>query len=410
MSHRAKYGPFPPRNGSSFARLVILVARNLHWGVTAILIAGLVPALSLAKLPYRINWLGFLSLYWVGLMIRSILVATLLYVIGFPLRETLAPFWGHYWRQKPRFFVLALFAGAMLWEFGWAIGLILISATVAFLEFFDRIEGNPAKLARAGRAVLIPAAYLFVGLVLVFCYNDVIASVEFVGEYSETYNKLDSILLGGLTVSQIAHSAMRRLPLWVFSFFEFIYFGMFGQIGAALIMTALFSGKRRALGYVGTLLTAYYISIIVFFLWPGMSPFTTCPGHFSQFPRSLDLYQVQKVTLLKPRLLWAHTLALPVDTDYYIAFPCMHIALPLIVLWFVRKWRRIAMVLIVYDVVLAAAILLLEQHYLVDLLGGVLVAAVAIAMVNPSSSNDPTHEMAFSEERLRGEAKIEVLP
>jgi hypothetical protein len=170
-----------------------------------------------------------------GLSVQSIFAATLVYVIGFPLRKTLIPLWGHYWRQKPRFFVLAIFICLMLWEFGGKVGLILIVDTVAFLEFFDRIEGDPAKLGRAARAVLIPAAYFFIGLVLVFCYNDLIASVEFVGKYSETYN------------------------------------------------------------------------------W-------------------LDLYQVQKATLLNPRLLWARKVLLTVGTDYYIAFPCMHIALPLIIL------------------------------------------------------------------------------
>jgi hypothetical protein len=77
--------------------------------------------------------------------------------------------WQHCWAQKPRFIVLALFAGAMFWEFGWSIGLILIVDTVVFLEFSDRIGGDAVKLGRAARDLVAPAAYLFTGSVLVFC-------------------------------------------------------------------------------------------------------------------------------------------------------------------------------------------------------------------------------------------------
>ena len=59
----------------------------------------------------------------------------------------------------------------------------------------------------------------------------------------------------------------------------------------------------------------------------------------------------------------------------------MHIALPMIMLWFIRKWRRLFAVLAVYDVILCFAILLLEQHFLIDLFGGAIAAVVAIALV-----------------------------
>ena len=57
----------------------------------------------------------------------------------------------------------------------------------------------------------------------------------------------------------------------------------------------------------------------------------------------------------------------------------MHIALPLISIWFLREWRRVVMILAVFDVLLVASILLLEWHYIIDLFAGVLVAALAVA-------------------------------
>ena len=370
--------------------------RNFHWAVTALLLVLFIPAFHSAGLPFNINWSRFFGTYWGGLMVRSVCAAAVLYLLGFPPRETLIPLWEHYRKQKGRFVVLVVFAAYVLWWFGWWIGVMLIVDTVAFLEFFDRISGDPAKLGRAAKDIALPAAYFFVGLVLVFCYNDVIASLEFVGKYSSAYNRLDSILLGGYTISQIAHAVAQRVPVSTFSFLEVIYFGMFGQIGATIILTAMKFGRKRTLSFVGTMLTAYYLSLFIFSLWPGMSPFTICPNHFSRFPHSLAIYHVQEVTILKPRLLWEHALRPVIDTDYYIAFPCMHIALPAIALWFVRPWKRIVVALAVYDAMLFIAILLLEQHYLVDLIGGLVVAAISLAMVHGPKS-ETSDNMSLSQ-------------
>ncbi len=58
----------------------------------------------------------------------------------------------------------------------------------------------------------------------------------------------------------------------------------------------------------------------------------------------------------------------------------MHIAQPMVVIWFLRRWRRIALALAVYDLLLIAAVLMLEQHYVIDIIAGFLVAGLAIAI------------------------------
>jgi hypothetical protein len=308
-------------------------------------------------------------------------VAILLCIVAFPLKQTLVPFWARCQKDKPRLVLAALFVPFMLWQFGWTIGTMLIVDVLAFLEILDRVAANRSVLWRMAKNIVLPASYFFVGLILVFCYNDVIASLVDVGKYTEMYVRIDSILLAGSSVSEIAHAVMQGLPVSVYRFLEVIYFGMFGQLGAGIFLVALAYGKRHCLAYVGTMLTAYYLALLVFALWPARVPASVCVEHFSRFPQSLDLYNVQKATVLKPKLLFSHTEPIRIDTDYFILFPCMHIALPLIVLWFVRKWRRMFAVLLLYDVVLCAAILLLEQHFFMDLIGGVLAAAVAIALV-----------------------------
>jgi hypothetical protein len=47
-----------------------------------------------------------------------------------------------------------------------------------------------------------------------------------------------------------------------------------------------------------------------------------------------------------------------------------------------RRWKRIVYCLIAYDILLIPAILLLEWHYVVDLIGGVAVALIAIWINN----------------------------
>jgi membrane-associated phospholipid phosphatase len=83
--------------------------------------------------------------------------------------------------------------------------------------------------------------------------------------------------------------------------------------------------------------------------------------------------------------LWNQVPIHRISTDYFIGFPCMHIAQPLIVMWFLRRWKRMLIVLCAYDALLIVSILLLEWHYLVDIIGGVLVAAISIAITESST-------------------------
>ncbi len=361
----------------------------------------MIPAFAAAKLPLHISWARFFSDYWIYLTLTSTFVATFLCLAGFPLRMTLLPLWHRYWSQKAKFVFLALFGVAMVWEFGSVVGLLLIVDTIALIEIVDRKQWDLHRLTELALAVFLPATYLFAGLVVLFCYNDLIASVRYYGSYDAAFNRLDAFLFHGLTVSALVHLALAHFPLSFFEFLEIIYYGMFTQIGAAFIITALCFGRKRSFEFAGTLLTAYYISLGIFFIWPSIGPFAFCPIHPANYPHTLATYDFQQIGLEKARALWTHQPTSPVNTDFFIAFPSMHIAQPLIILWFLRKWRRIAAILIAYDVLLLAAIILLEWHYFVDLLGGALVAAVAIAMINFSKqATDPGGPQALANNDL----------
>ena len=352
-------------------------ALDFHWFPTLLLTIVIVPAFIALRLPLSVNWERLVMIYWVGLSLHSIVFAAVLLIIGFPLAQSVGPVWSHYKKQKPRFAFFVLFAIAILLEFGPITGLVLMVIAVILGEIVDRTQGDLNAIAKLLKPIVLPSIYLFFGLVMVFAYNDVIASIRNPSAFDWLYLKLDSYLLAGSSVSAMAHSLLHKAPATgVLS--ELVYYGMFNQIGAALIIVAVCMGWKESLRYVGTLLTAYYFGLVLFLFWPSMGPFFTCRDHFADFPQSLRTYGAQFGMVVKAHILFSNRSLSQVDSDYFIAFPCLHIAQPLIVMWFLRRWKRIVIFLIAYDTLLTPAIILLEWHYVVDLVGGVVVACLAI--------------------------------
>lgn len=354
--------------------------RGFHYWITALLALALIPCLRKLNLPVNFDWAKLASAYWIVLTAQSIFVATLLYVIGFPGKETFGPAIQRLRGEKVRILFIVIFLAVLVWALTWIRALVLTVDAIAMLELRERTKA--VDLRKTLLAVFAPACYLFAGFLLIFAYNDIILSLRFYGSADKMFNSMDKVILHGASVSSLCHWAVRTLPLSFFNFLEFIYFGMFAQIGAALILTSLYYGRSKGLRFVGTILTGYFLALLLFYLWPSQGPYYLCPIHFSDFPHSLQTYAIQKQSIVNSQALWDHKLLRSISTDYYIAFPCMHIVQPLIALWFLRRWKRIVIVLAAYDILLIAAIVLLEWHYVVDMIGGVLVAAVAIAAVD----------------------------
>jgi hypothetical protein len=330
-------------------------------------------------LPIRFDWTVLATTFWLVLAAQSIFVTVLLVFIGFP-GKTFAPLLQRMWRDKSRMALVFAYFLILWWSFTWVKALVLTVDTIALIGLRERL--NLPDLRKAVIAVLWPALYLFAGFLLIFAYNDAIASVRFGFANDAAFNSIDRRLLHGTSVSDLSHWAIRTFPIFFFYCLEFIYFGMFTQVGAALILTSLCYGKSRGLQFVGTVLTAYCITLIVFYAWPSQGPYYLCADHFSRFPSTLQAYTIEKVLIAKALARWNHEPMSRISADYYIAFPCMHITQPLIVMWFLRRWKRIVVVLAAYDVLLVIAIVLLEWHYFVDILAAVPVAGIAIAITD----------------------------
>lgn len=354
---------------------------EIHFYLTGFMALALIPAMHAARLPLQFDWTRLVQA-WTGLMFHAIFLACVLYAIGGGYRNTLHPVLLRYWNDKRRLILLVPLLVELVWLFSLAVAAVVTVAFLAIIELAERTRKTRGALLGAFRAVLLPGAYLFAGLVMVFAYNDVIASYRFFGAYDATFKRADSWILGGATVSGMAHHVGAYLPAAGYRFLEFVYFGMFSQIGAGIILIALYLGITKAFRLVGTLLTAYALALLCFYFWPSHGPYYTCAIHFASFPHQLTSYGAQETLLERARALWTGRGIGSIGTDYYIAFPCMHIAQPLIVMWFLRPWKRIVTALTAVNVVLVAAILLLEWHYFVDVLGGVAVAAMALLIVN----------------------------
>jgi hypothetical protein len=355
--------------------------RDSHYWVSALLGVALIPLLRQLNLPVEFDWLKLGSAYWLVLTAQSIFVATLLSLFVFAPELPISPL-QLFRREAARVPLVLIYFLVLWWALAWVKALILTVDTVALLEFFRRLK--PEARRKAAGAVLLPALYLFVGFLMVFAYNDVILSVRFFGATDAAFNAMDKRLLHGVSVSDLCHWAARSFSVSFFRGLEFIYFGMFSQIGAALILTGLYDGRRKAFRFAGTILAAYYMALALFYFWPSQGPFYLCPTHFSVFPGQLQTYALQKWSIANSLALSRHVQVRRISTDYYIAFPCMHIAQPLVVIWFLRRWKPIVAVLAAYDVFLVVAIILLEWHYVVDIVAGVLVAGLAIAAVDGS--------------------------
>jgi len=347
------------------------------------------PAFGFAHLPLRFDVVELTGAYWGGTGLQAAVLAILLAVIGLPMKETVRPFLEGYRQEKIRILIAGAFASGLMYLLGLEFGMM---ATIEGLCVAELVRRKGPSFESALIDLFLPALYLFVVITLVFTLNHAIAGIEFVGTYDPAFAHLDHVLFHA-NVSQIAHWSLGHFPLWFFRALELAYFSLFNWIGATLILVALLSGRRYALLYARTLLVGYVLAMIIFFLWPAKGPYLICPVHLSSYPQSLPTFWAQETLLAKSRMLLAHTLtpnAAQVNlVDYYISFPSMHAALPIIAIWFLRPWKRMSICLAaLYVGLILPATILLEWHYIIDLIGGFLVACLAIWIAEAASARD----------------------
>jgi hypothetical protein len=306
--------------------------RNFHWMATLGLALALVPLSRVARLPLRYD-LGNFFRVCIALALQSALLAAILWAISGP-REFLKK-----------------------------------------MSVSGRAIPFPKEIVIA---MLAPAAYFVVGFLLVISYNDLIASLRFDGQADAVLARIDSWLLAGNSVTSWAHWTVTRLP-GSFKWIQLVYFVTFSLMGACMVILGVSAGLRRSMQFVGALLSAYYIALFLFFFVPATGPYLT--DHSSLWPKDSLVYILQQTYSAElPRFRLGYR-PVRIGADYFMAFPCMHLVQPLIVLWFLRQRRALAWIVAGYTIVLVPCIVLLEEHYVIDLIASVPVAAFAIVLV-----------------------------
>jgi len=359
----------------------------MHYWLTIVLVLMLLPAAAASKVALAPP--VYLLALFVRVSLTGIVVAGLLHFLDTPIRATLEAF-----RARPVRLVLpAAMAVAFAIALGWSLGLFLAAVATVVVEFLYR---HPQHRVRTAVTLLAPGLYLLLGISLIFLYNPIAVSWRFAGEYDETFMRLDGWL--GMNVPAISRQVSATAPQ-LLTVAEYLYFGMFDLLGGTLILIALRSGVERAMRFVGALVLAYYITLVLFVLFPSQGPYFLCTDHASTFPQTLRSYPLQMSLLAEARHLWEHTSTVASAGGYYISFPSMHIVKPAVALWYLRRSRVIVLLLLTYMVLLTPAIVVLEMHYFVDIPVGLAIAAfVTYISERPSRSEvvatSPRHRAA----------------
>src|SRR5665811_1639699 len=92
------------------------------------------------------------------------------------------------------------------------------------------------------------------------------------------------------------------------------------------------------------------------------------------------------MSLVNASALYHHATRITPPLGYYVAFPSVHVAQPLIAAWFLRKWRRASMIVAGYCGLLVPAIIILQWHYVIDIIAGLAVAALAVWLATSTAA------------------------
>lgn len=312
---------------------------RVHWWVTAALVVALPLAFRSTGLPMRWDWAGYV-VSWAMVAIPSVAMAFALYT----LERRRNPFAARPW---------------------------------------------PGSIA----ALVGLAAYQFLMFVLVFSFNDVIARLRFDGSTDLLLDRVDALLTFGHPVASFTGFVDRSALAQDLAMF--FYGGMMMQVGATMILVWLADGTPRAARFIGAIATSYYVGLVCFWLLPATSPSFHAP-----FQSSFGMSELQGRFNDLLRGFEQGRLPDRIGTDYFIALPCLHVVQPLIVLWFLRGWRRIFRWVVAFDVALLPSIVLLRQHYLVDVIAGFALAAGVVALMDRRAAPEPAAAQSAAGEAL----------
>ena len=353
---------------------------KLHYWLTAALTLLLIPVCSAARL--HIGSLSYVPGFMIGWIAQSIIWAALLYQFGVPSAWTELR---RNWKRllvalEVPLLVIPLFAFV---AHNLEIGILISTIGVIVLEFWYRHGGR-----KAAASVLLPWTYLAFGIQLAFLYNSAIVSARQFNLYDPFFQRLDMLLF------HISVSGISRASSLLYTPAEMIYYAIGGVMGAGLLFLCLAGDRRAAFQMSGAILLSYYFSLVVFYIWPSHGPYSLAGW---SFPPGMITGTIQRVSYANAAALYHHAGWSDPALGYFVAFPSVHVAQPFIAGWFLRRWKGVSLIIFGYCALLVPAILILRWHYFVDIVAGLGIAALAIAIVScvprTKAAKEPALEM-----------------
>ncbi|MGA7857115.1 MAG: phosphatase PAP2 family protein [Terracidiphilus sp.] len=363
------------------------------------------PLYRLAHLPIKIDLFSITTGYWGATTVSAAFFSIIYALVVFPIDLTFMPFLRRIKAQKGRIAIILMLALLMIYALGPGLGAMV---TVGALGVGELLERRGPDFKAAIISIFFPALLLFFGLILVFTINHAQAALVYAPTNDALFSNLDRLIFHA-NVASISIWTLHHVSPGFSRFLEFVYYGMFGQLTAALVFTALRGNQEYAVKYVRTILVCYAIALTVFALCPVKGPYSIGMLHLTSYPRSLATFWSQETFLTRAQALFAHNLTPDITkvgfNDYFVGFPSLHTALPIIAIWFLRPWKRLARIqLWMYLTLLLPSVVLLGWHFLMDLAGGVATAFLSIwitelisraIVAHDSMDKDPTQRFAF---------------
>jgi membrane-associated phospholipid phosphatase len=212
-------------------------------------------------------------------------------------------------------------------------------------------------------------------LLLFFAYEVMRGFASKTGFQPHNLSVLELTLFGGNLPTLVLQRAFYRpgqigwLDL-VTMYFYFMHFVL--PVAAGFIIWL--RSRQLYWRFAAALLLLSFLAFVTYLFFPSTPPWLQFPG---------QVHQIQHETVIKLGLAYyVSPIYTHLDPNLYAAFPSLHAAYPALAALYVwRAHRRVAMVFCVWAACVWFSVVYLGEHYVVDVLDGLVYVAVAVAIV-----------------------------
>jgi len=185
----------------------------------------------------------------------------------------------------------------------------------------------------------------------------------------ETLARADAFL--GISVKAV--TAWTAETTWFLAILRFAYQSFLAQIFGVIILLAIRRDREAIWSFLLQYHIAAFITLVIAALWPAASPYV----YLSFDPLLNEDLVISQIAAIRNGSM--HHFRFDEVTGL-VSMPSFHVGAAWIVTWAVRRSRWLLAVFVPLNLVLTVSTLMLGEHYAVDVLGGLGLTAVSIAV------------------------------